>query len=101
MQKEKLTNLELAIISAHTVRRFLMGYKPHERTSAIEQMLKKISKFLRHREKTNLKIFTFATEFERVLWQNVTDKYDKHTKIFALGFTISVYSYYGDHLKSL
>ena len=90
----KLDKLSQAIVVAHVMRRILGTYSHSERVKPIEEVMSRTKKFLLIRERKNKKIFIFATEFERVLWQNVTDKYDKKTKILALDFTSMVYDYF-------
>ena len=97
--KYTLNNLEQTIVLAHVMRRILSNFKPHERTKNLEVLTMRLRKFLIKRERTNIKSFIFATEFERVLWLNVTDKYDKHTKILALDFVCSLYDYFKDNLS--
>jgi len=99
METEKLSKLEQAIVVAHGMRRILSSYKHFERTAHLETLSKRLRKFLIQREVKNNKSFIFATEFERVFWMNVTEKYDKSTKILALDFVTSLYSYYGEILS--
>ena len=96
---QTLTKLEQAIVVAHGMRRILSNYKHNERTASLETLAKRLKKFLLKREKSNKRSFIFATEFERIFWLNVTDKYDKTTRILALDFVTSLYSYYGDILS--
>jgi len=96
---QQLTKLEQAIVVAHGMRRILSNYKHFERTAHLETLSKRLKKFLLQREKSNTKSFILATEFEKVFWENVTDKYDKKTKILALDFVTSLYSYYGEILN--
>ncbi len=96
---KKLDKLEQTIVLAHVIRRIMSNFKAHERTSSLEALVSRLTKFLFVRERTNRKSFVFATEFERVLWLNVTDKYDKHTKILALDFICSMYDYFDVQLK--
>jgi len=95
---QKLTKLEQMIVVAHVMRRITSHFKTHERTSAIEVLLKRLRKFLLQKERKNKKSFIFATEFEKVLWLNVTDKYDKKTKILALDFVSSLFAYFESDL---
>ena len=99
MEEKELSKLEQAIVVAHSMRRILSSYEHFERTSNLEILSKRLRKFLLKREKINKKSFILATEFERVFWMNVTNKYDKKTKILALDFSISLYSYYGEILS--
>ena len=91
---DKLNELEQAIVVAHVMRRIMSNFKPGDRVSSIETVMIRLSKFLKKRQRTNTKSFIYATEFERVLWMNVTDKYDKKTKIMALDFVSKVYEYF-------
>ncbi len=90
----KLSNIKQTIIISHTIRRFLINFKPIERTKNIEALAKKLGVFLRQKEKSNREDFIFATEYERVLWMNATDKYDKETPVLALDFVTQLYSYF-------
>ena len=96
MKEEILPNLQQAIIVAHVMRRFLCHYEIHERTKSMQILSTRLSKFLKQRERKNAKDFIFATEFERVLWTNVTDSYDKKTKIFIIDFIVQIHSYFED-----
>ena len=96
---EELNKLEISIIVVHTIRRMMRNFEPHERTSSIETLLKRTGVFLRRREKTNRKNFIIATEFERRLWNNTTNDYDKETKIFAIDFSCKLYNYFEVHLS--
>ncbi len=93
-----LTKLEQAIVIAHSMRRFTSNFKHFERTANLEKLSARLSKFLHKRERTNRKNFIMATEFERVFWTNVTQEYNKKTKILALDFISQLYSYYGEIL---
>ena len=93
---DKLPNLQQAIIISHVMRRFLTHYKPHERTKSMQIVSTRLSKFLKERERKNKRDFIFSTEFERVLWGNITDKYDKKTRIFAIDFIVQVHGYFED-----
>jgi len=97
--KETLNNLEQTIVVAHVMRRILSNFEPHERTKNLQILATRLKKFLLKRERTNKRSFIFATEFERVLWLNATDKYDKHTKILALDFVCNLYDYFKDKLS--
>jgi len=90
----KLPNLQQAIIVAHIMRRFLTHYKSHERTKAMQVLSTRLAKFLKTRQRTNPKDFIFATEFERVMWTNITDRYDKKTRVFAIDFVVQVHGYF-------
>jgi hypothetical protein len=76
------------------MRRFLTHYESHERTKHMQVLSTRLSKFLKQRERKNRKDFIFATEFERVMWTNVTEKYDKKTKIFAIDFIVQLHGYF-------
>ena len=99
MQHSRLSNIELAIITAHTMRRFILSFAPHERTNTMDRVITRLRKFLIQREKANFKEFVFATELERVLYQNATDSYDKETPILALDFVTRLYDYFEPQLK--
>jgi hypothetical protein len=99
LSKEKLSNIGIAIVTAHTMRRFILNFKPHERTNAMDIVITRLRKFLLKRERINLREFAFCTEFERVMYQNATDSYDKATPIFALDFVTRLYDYFEPQLK--
>lgn len=92
--KKELTDLQIAIVVSHLMRRFMTNFKPHERTTAIEKVMMRLTKFLKQRERTNFKDFVYATEFERVIWENATESYDKSTPIFGINFVASLYEYF-------
>lgn len=94
MQKVKLQDFEIAIIVAHTMRRFMSNFKPHERNSTFEKVLKRLTKMLLQRERTNTAAFINATEYERELWLKATGSYDGSVPIFAVDFVCSVYEYF-------
>lgn len=89
-----LPKLQQAIIISHIMRRFLTHYKSHERTKSMQVLSTRLSKFLKQRERTNKRDFIFATEFERVMWTNITDKYNKKTRVFAIDFVVKVHGYF-------
>ena len=105
MSEEKLSDLKIALIVAHSMNRLLMHFshkivngKP-ERNNNFNVVLSRINKFLRKRERTNKTDFVFATEFERIFWLNVTDSYTKETPIFAINIVSIFYDYFPELLK--
>ena len=90
----KLQTRQLAIVLVHSMRRMLVKFAPHERTKHMELIAKRLRKYNLHQEKTNFKDFVFATEFERVFWEDVTDKYDKDTPVFGVNFVCDLYTAY-------
>lgn len=91
---EKFSELIQAIIIAHSMKRLLKGFEPHERNKAVETVMQRLYKFLKQRERTNLKDFIFATEFERTHWQQVTDDYDKSTPLYAINTAATLCDYF-------
>ena len=96
---DELTDLQIAIVTAHSMRRFMKNYEAHERTAVIEKVMMRLHKFLKQRERSNFKDFVYATEFERVFWTNVTENYDKKTKIFAIDFVTKLYDYFPNQMS--
>jgi len=92
---KKLTDLQIAIIVSHSMRRFLKNFEPHERTKAVEKVMVRLHRFLFRAEKANLKDFVFATEYERILWQNTAYEYEKSTAISSVNFVNVLYDYFG------
>ncbi len=78
--------------------RLLKQFKPDERNSNIEAVMLKLRKMLMSRERTNFKDFVFATEYERILWTNVTYEYDERTPIFAINVTAILYDYFSKEM---
>ena len=91
---KELSTRKIAIILVHSMRRLLTKFEPHERTKHMELVLKRLKKYNMHQEKVNKREFIFAIEFERVFWQNVTDKYDKETPVFGVNFVADLYTAY-------
>jgi len=94
--KPQLTKLQIAIIVAHSMRRMLRNFEPHEQTQLFAKVSRKIKKFLMEKQKKVLNDFVFATEYERILWQNATDKYDKQTPIFGMAFVSELHEYFSE-----
>lgn len=91
---EQLSSMVIAMVVAHSINRLLKQFEPHERNRNFDKILTRLNKMLRQREQSNLKDFVFATEYERILWQNVTHAYDKSTPIFAVNVVTSIYEYF-------
>ncbi len=91
---KKLTTRQIAIVLVHSMRRMLVNFEPHERTKHMELVMKRLKKYNMHQQKVNKREFVFATEFERVFWQNVTDKYDKETPVFGVDFVSELFITY-------
>lgn len=94
-----LNNKEIAIVTAHTMRRFLKAFEIHERTKEIELVMARTYKFLTHEEKHHKADFVYATEIERALYHNAVMAFDGETPIFALDFSVRLYEYYPKQLK--
>ena len=96
---QTLNKRQIALVLVHSSRRMLVNFKPHERTKHFELIAKRYTKFLKQTERKFIKDFVFATEFEKVFWKNVTDKYDKSTPVFGVHFVADLYDYYEAILK--
>lgn len=92
----KLPKLQQAIVVAHIMRRFMTHYKSDERTKSMQVLSTRLSKFLKQRQRTNLTDFIQATELEKGLWDNVTNKYDKDTRVFVIDFIVQVHGYFSE-----
>ena len=99
MQDKKISPLIQALVLSHIIRRFLLNFSFSERTKHLEVVLKRVTRLLKKREKSNLKEFVFAEEFERVLWKNAIEQYHEETPILGVDFVVSLYFYYPDILK--
>ena len=91
---EKLSPLIQSMVLSHIVRRFLLNFAFSERTKQLEVVLKRVTRLLKKREKSNFRDFVFAEKFEKVLWQNATEQYHKETPILGVDFVVSLYFYY-------
>jgi len=69
-----------------------------ERNASMNSLMSKLNKMLRSRERTNRKDFIFATEYERILWVNVTHEYEKSTPIFPINVITTLYDYFSKEL---
>lgn len=100
-EAEKLSPLIQAMVIGHSMNRLLKQFDFHivsggksERNNNFDKVLLRINKMLKSREKTNLKDFIFAEEYEKILWKNTTYSYDKKTPIFAINVVSSLYEYF-------
>lgn len=94
-----LTNIEIAIVASHTIRRFLKQFEIHERTKEIDEVLRRTKKFLKKRERVNFAEFKYATEIERSSYHNAVLAFSGDTPVFALDFAVRLYEYYEPQLK--
>ena len=96
---ERLSSIQIAMITSHTIRRFLRNFQPHERTLEIEQTLVRTKKFLMQRQRINLREFIYCEKLETALYENACASFSGDTPVFALDFTVRLYGYYEAPLK--
>jgi hypothetical protein len=95
---EKLSNIEIAIVVAHTMRRFLSNFEIHERTKEIDEVLRRTKRFLMRRERINNTEFAYATKLEKGVYHNAVLAFAGDTPIFALDFSVRLYEYFEKQL---
>jgi len=93
---KNLTRIQIAIIVSHSMRRMLKHFEPHEQTKLFSKVSRKIFKFLIRKQKESARDFVIATEYERILYLNATEKYDKETPIFGMFFVSELYEYFDE-----
>jgi len=96
---KKLSNIEITIVVAHTMRRFLSNFEIHERTKEIDEVLRRTKRFLMRRERLNNTEFVYATKLERAVYHNAVPAFSSDTPIFALDFSVRLYDYFQTQLN--
>ena len=97
--ESKLTQRQQAVITGHTMMRFLKNFEPHERSKYLEKLMQRLHRMIIGEAKRDKLQGAFTSEFEKQLWIRSTNKYEAGHPIIGIDFCALVYSYYGAPLK--
>ena len=95
----QLTSRQQAMITGHTMMRFLKNFKSHERSKHLEKLMKRLHKMIIGHARKEHQEAIFVSEFEKLLWIEATKKYEEGHPIIGIDFCALVYSYYAAPLK--
>jgi len=97
--ESKLTSRQQAVITGHTMMRFLKNFHPHERSKHLEKLMQRLHKLIIGEAKRDRVQGAFTSEFEKLLWVRATEAHGARSPIIGIDFCALIYGYYAAPLK--